>query len=91
MLTIAALRYIQRAHTLRNSPQELAALKTACSIQAALILPTALGLCFRLILRRQTVSRTWLFFRGVIAVAIGIALGLFLFKQYANAISSLLS
>jgi hypothetical protein len=69
----------------------LAALKTACSIQAALILPTALGLCFRLILRRQTVSRTWLFFRGVIAVAIGIALGLFLFKQYANAISSLLS
>ena len=87
---LAVIRYIQRAHMLQNSPQELAALKTACSVQVALIFPTALGLCFRLILRRQTVSRTWLFIRGVIAVAIGIALGLFLFKHFASAISSLL-
>jgi hypothetical protein len=57
-------------------------LPTGFALQLLLVIPTSIGLCFRLILRTRRQSRLSVFIKGMIAVALGTGMGLAMFQIF---------
>ena len=91
LTAIAVFQYVQQTAGLQRSAENqssLATLQKVFAFQAMLVFPTAIGLCFRLILRRRRQTRLTLFVKGLIAAAIGVGIGLFMFHVFVSVLTN---